>query len=240
MKKKLMLFVALPVVGLVSFGGAFAVALLTGAPPAPDPNDSQTPPVSMAQQNALGSSVPARPVSAFEQEKQKQRAMSENKLRELIQDVEAQIAKYNQRLTGLDERERQLAQVQVALKEDIDHLDKMRVDVAAAVANLKIQRDELMKTRIEISNEEQVNMKLQADMLSALEEKNASTMLANMCDSKQTGSSDDREVRINNAAKILYLINDKKRGPILDALIKADDKLAALLYLKIKQISIKQ
>lgn len=240
MKKKLVLFVIVPVAGLISFGGAFAIALLTGAPPAPDPNEIQAQQARSLQQRDLGLGPKDAQLSAFEQERQKQRAMSENKLRELIEDVEAQIAKYNQRLTGLDERERQLAQVQVKLKEDIANLDKMQVDVAAAVANLKVQRDELMKTRIAIDVEEQANMKLQADMLGSLEEKNASTMLANMCGSKQTGPDADREVRINNAAKILYLINAKKRGPILDALIKADDKLAALLYLKIKQISMKQ
>jgi len=236
MKKKLLLFVVLPVAGLVSFGGAFAVALLTGSPAAPDPNEMMR----TAQQSDLGLGPTTAQVSAFEQERQKQRAMSENKLKELIQDIETQIAKYNQRLAGLDEREKQLAQVQAKLKEDVTELDKMRVDTAAAVANLKIQRDELMKTRINIDTEEQANLKLQADMLGSLEEKNASKMLANMCDVKQTGPGGNQEIRINNAAKILYLITDKKRGPILDALIKADDKLAALLYLRIKQITVKQ
>ena len=174
----------------------------------------------------------------IEQERQKQRAMSESKLKELIQDIEAQIAKYDQRLVGLDEREKQLAKVQAKLKEDVTNLDKMRVDTAAAVANLKIQRDELLKTRINIDTEEQANLQLQATMLGSLAEKNASTMLTNMCDAKQTGLGDNQETRINNAAKILYLIADKKRGPILDALIKADNKLAALLYLKIKQITV--
>jgi hypothetical protein len=168
MKKKLLLFVVLPVAGLISFGGAFAVALLTGSPPAPDPNEAQTQQMRTAQQGDLGLGPRTAQVSAFEQDRQKQRAMSENKLKELIQDIEAQIAKYNQRLTGLDERERQLAEVQAKLKEDVTSLDKMRVDTAAAVANLKIQRDELMKTRINIDTEEQANLKLQADLLGCL------------------------------------------------------------------------
>lgn len=240
MKKKLLLFVVLPLAGLASFGGAFALALLTGAPPAPDPNEAQNQAIRTTQQEDLGLSSGAAQVSVFEQEKQKQRAMSENKLKELIQDVEVQIAKYNQRLAGLDARERQLAEVQAQLKEDITNLDAMRVDVAAAVANLKIQRDELMQTRINIDTEEQANLKLQADMLASLTEKNASTMLANMCDAQKAGADGSQEARINNAAKILYLITAKKRGPILDALIKANDKLAAQLYLKVKQISLKQ
>jgi len=240
MKKKLLLFVVLPLAGLISFGGAFAVAFLTGPAPAPDPNDVQTQQMRTTQQGDLGLGPGTAQVSAFEQERQKQRAMSENKLKELIQDIEAQIAKYNRRLASLDERERQLAEVQTKLKEDITNLDAMRVDTAAAVANLKIQRDELMKTRIKIDTEEEANLKLQADMLASLEEKNASKMLANMCDAKETGPDDNKDMRINNAAKIVYLINAKKRGPILDSLIKADDKLAALLYLRIKQITVKQ
>jgi len=240
MKKKLLLFVVLPLAGLISFGGAFAVALLTGSTPASDPNEAQNQELRTAQQGDLGLGPAAAQMSVFEQEKQKQRAMSESKLNELIQDVEAQIAKYNRRLAGLDARERQLAEVQSKLKEDITRLDTMRVDTAAAVANLKIQRDELLKTRINIDDEEQANLKLQADMLASLEEKNASTMLVNMCGGKTAGVNDTEDMRINNAAKILYLITAKKRGPILDALIKADDKLAALLYLKIKQITLKQ
>ena len=49
MKKKLILFVVLPVAGLISFGGAFALAILTTSSPPPDPNETQSPQAKAAQ-----------------------------------------------------------------------------------------------------------------------------------------------------------------------------------------------
>jgi flagellar motility protein MotE (MotC chaperone) len=230
MSKKLIIIIA--AAAILSFGGAFGTAWLTRpqSAAAEEPNAAQHRDATRVQAE-LGVGQP----SAEQQERARQRAMTEEQLRTLVKEVRDKSQEYQERLDGLQTQEQRIKVAQDALKEDVKALEDLRVEVATAVAALKAQRDELERTRIRIAENDKVSLKTAATTYEKMDPDSAARLLANTCKAK-TGAAADRTTHIEDAVKILYFMTDKKRGAVLTSMMQTEPDLAGALAMKLKQI----
>lgn len=145
--------------GLVSFAGAFVFAWRSNpvagggpeTPQRPAPIADKSPPVTDDRQIASlpGTSAPAGSMK---------KALTEQQLKSLVQEVRQKIQEYEDRLRAIGMRERRLQIAQNVLQEDIEKLDNLRIEVASTVASLKTERDKLIKSRLEIDQKERENL----------------------------------------------------------------------------------
>ena len=236
MNKKLLLFVILPVAALVSFGGMFVTGWLTTSPPPEDDPNAPSPDVVASQQAQLTPTPMVTAQSAQAQEQARQRGMSERQLTELISEMQNKIQQYDQKIESLAAREEQLDVVAQSLKEDVKRLDAVRMEVANAVAGLKKQIQDLEAQRITIEQREQANLLVTAETWAKIDPTNVAKIILSY-DKEAPDPITKKNEHMENAVKVLYLMDVKKRGPVLDALVLDDQaQLAANLSLKIKNI----
>ena len=235
MSKRLLLITA--AVGVVGFLGAFATGWLTrpaavmGSPPpgqADEAGQLQTPGSAPRQM------LTASPTSA--DDGANTRAMTEEQLKELIYEVREKIGEYNTKLNGLDKEKERLLIAQQTLKKDIEILNNLRVDLAAAVANLKSERDTLLKTRVEVELAEKRNLVAIASAYDKMDAARASEILTNMAvGQSQNGSN--RSANMDDAVKILHFMQERTKAKVLAELVTTEPSLAALLCQKLKQVT---
>jgi flagellar motility protein MotE (MotC chaperone) len=235
MSKKLIIIMALAAV--MSFGGAFGMAWLTKPKPAAaaEPNAVQNAEKARLQAElGLGQGVGAAQ-SADQQEKARQRAMTEEQVRGLARDLRDKIQEYHDKLQGLEVQDQRMKEAQKGLKEDIKKLEDLRVEVAGAVASIKAQRDELERTRIRIADTEKANLKTIAATYDKMDAEGAARLLAGMC-KVRNGTAADRASNVEDAVKILHYMGEKKKANVLVALMQAEPDLAGALAVRLKQI----
>jgi hypothetical protein len=235
MNKKLMLII-IPVAALATFGGAFVAAYKTkpdvDVPPAVD---------LQAQQRELGLNASptggGMPMNGTASTATVDRAMTDQQLRDLVREVRERIRDYETKLQGLDAREQRMQTVQSDLRKDIDTLNTLRVDVAAAVAELKQQREVLEQTRIRIRDSERANLVTVAKTLENMEVDSAGQLVVNICKSAPTDPDvATEEVGERYAVKLLHLMDSKKRAKLMVALVGAEADLAGRLSMKLNRI----
>jgi hypothetical protein len=224
--------------GLVSFAGAFVLGWLTKpAPPEhPDrPAQSAVASVETIQEmprpvidmtDAVGS------VSGSER-----KSMTEKQLRNLVFEVREKVQEYNNKLQNLTLQEERLQRTQDTLKKDIQNLKDLRVELATIVADIKSERDKLLKSRLEIDQAEKDNLVLIAATYDKMDASSASKIMVSMCTSQtQPGTIDSQSSGFDEAVKILYYMTDRTKAKLLAELTTAEPKLAAFLTQKLKRI----
>jgi len=233
--KKLLLITA--AIGVVGFLGAFATGWLTrpasvmGAPP---PTDTVEAGLGRPPSNAPRQMLTASPTAA--DDSANTRAMTEEQLKELIYEVREKIQEYNTKLSDLDKGEERLLIAQQTLKKDIETLNNLRVDLAATVANLKNERDMLLKARVEVEQAEKRNLVAIAAAYDKMDPARASEILTNMAmGQSQNGSS--RSANMDDAVKILHFMQERTKAKVLAELVTTEPGLAALLCQKLKQVT---
>ena len=241
MSKKVIIMTA--VAGLVSFGGAFVLAWFSyqsgasgpqgpGGQPAPVV-DGSAPGVSQRQTDAArAASVASGSVK---------RALTEQQLKNLVQDVREKIQEYNDRLQAIAMRERRLQVAHNVLKEDIENLDNLRVEVASGITNLKSERDKLLKSRLEIDRKEKNNLISIAATYDKMDVTGASKILTSMCKPQESeqrkGSGVGRKSSsYDDAVKILHYMGERTKAKLLAELATSEPILAAGLCQRLKQI----
>jgi len=232
MKKKLIITIA---AGLLSFGGTFAVAWLTGKTPAstqaqqpaasPDQPEEYLPGSETRREAPLAGLAP---ISDEATQEQMRRTMTGRQLKGLVFEVREKIQEYDDKLQGLKSREQQLETAHSELKKDIDDLNNLRTELASTVASLKEEHAKLQKTRIEIEKTEQANLIAIAATYDKMDPASAGTILTNMSKA-QTGSP-------NDAVKILYYMGDRTKANVLAELSNTAPELAAYFCQRLKQM----
>lgn len=236
MSKKLIIITASA--GLVSFAGAFVLGWLTKPAPSGLPDGPGHPAVASVD---TIQEVP-RPVvdmtdtivTASDSER---KSMTEKQLRNLVFEVREKVREYNNKLQNLTLREQRLQRTQDTLKQDIQNLDNLRIELATIVADIKSERDKLLKSRLEIDQREKENLVLIAATYDKMESSSASKILVSMCTSQtQPGVIDSQSSGFDEAVKILYYMTERTKAKLLAELTTAEPKLAAFLTQKLKRI----
>ena len=155
MSKKQMIFAIAG--GLLSFVGAFTAAWLVGRRRACARNRNGSATDSRSNTTAM-KAEPAAADSQTGDEQETTKGLTEKQLKNLVYEVREKIHDYEGKMKELELREARLQMTQETLKKDIEELNRLRVELAALVANLKEQRSRLLETRAEITQSEKTNL----------------------------------------------------------------------------------
>lgn len=224
-------------VGLVSFTGAFVFAWLTQTPTgaAREPNQ----PLFDAGQEAPSPTAPgqAGPIAGFAAETTKH-AMTEKQLKTLIYEVREKTREYEAKLENLKDKEHRLQLVQQSLKKDVESLNDLRVELAAAVARLKQERNRLLKTQVEVAQVEKANLAKIAAAYDTMDSASASKILTNMCTGQTSANATGKQTgnMMEDAVKILHYMRERSKAKLLAELVNSEPDLAAILCEKLKRV----
>jgi flagellar motility protein MotE (MotC chaperone) len=130
---------------------------------------------------------------------------------------------------------------QDVLKEDIESLNSLRIELASAIANLKSERDKLLKSRLEIDQAEKTNLVSIAATYDKMDVSGASKILANMCGTGSLSETQSVEAghagsSFDDAVKILHYMTERTKAKLLAELATSEPALAAALCQRLKQI----
>lgn len=233
MKKRLITITV--AAGVISFAGAFAAGWFTKpaavmGSPAPNQADPAVNTTSGLSPQIL------TPTMASPDTSTGTRVMAEQHLKELIFEVRERIQEYNSKLEGLEKERERFRIAQQTLKKDIESLNNLHVDLAATVANVKSERDMLLKTRVEIERVEKRNLMAIAAAYDKMDPTSASEILTNMALGQSKTGVNARSANIDDAVRILHFMQDRTKAKVLAELVTSDPTLAALLCQKLKQV----
>ena len=148
---------------------------------------------------------------------------------------------YNDRLQAIAMRERRLQVAHNVLKEDIENLENLRIEVASAITTLKSERDNLLKSRLEINQKEKNNLISIAATYDKMDVTGAGKILASMCKPQEAGQqkggdADRKTSSYDDAVKILHYMTERTKAKLLAELATSEPVLAAGLCQRLKQI----
>jgi len=240
MSKKKIIITA--VAGLVSFAGAFVFAWFTRPSQVSLPEESKQTAVAgdkseqALKQTRIGAmgAVDAASVPMT-------KAMTEQQLKNLVQDVREKMQEYDNRLMALGVQERRLQVAQDVFKKDIENLNSLRIELASTIANLKSERDKLLKSRLEIDKAEKTNLLSIAATYDKMDVSGASKIVTNMCGTAGAGQGQAFEAgqvsgSFDDAVKILHYMTERTKANLLAELATSEPSLAAALCQRLKQI----
>ncbi|MHC4171482.1 MAG: hypothetical protein ACYTBX_14575 [Planctomycetota bacterium] len=236
MSKKLIIITA--AAGLISFAGAFIVGWLTKPSPPSRPDELSQPTLAGAEAELelLEPEVGTMDTVVAPSGTMK-KAMTERQLKTLVYEVREKVREYNNKLQGLEVREQRLQVAHDVLNKDIEDLNNLRIELASIIASLKEERDNLLKSRIEITNTEKANMVSIAAAYDKMEVTSAGKILNSMCMGQmQDGEVDSGGSSFDEAAKILHYMTERTKAKLLAELATSEPKLAAALSRRLKQI----
>jgi flagellar motility protein MotE (MotC chaperone) len=222
--------------GLVSFTGAFVVAWLTQTPTGATREPNR--PLFDAGREAPSPTAPgqADPIAGFAAETTKY-AMTEKQLKTLIYEVREKIREYEAKLENLKDKEHRLQLVQQSLKKDVESLNDLRVELAAAVARLKQERNKLLKTQVEVAEVEKANLAKIAAAYDTMDSTSASKILTNMCTGQTSANATGKQTgNMEDAVKILHYMRERSKAKLLAELVNSKPDLAAILCEKLKRV----
>ncbi len=238
MNKKLIMVAA--TAGLVSFAGAFVTgwlsrpkAALGSGGPAPTGtagamnSQAQTPPVLLT------------PAATAAEDATGTRAMTEQQLKELIQEIRGRRQEYDRKLQDLEKEKERMQIARQTLKKDIDTLNNLQVELAASTASLKSERDALLKTRIEIDQVEKNNLTALAAAYDKMDAARAGEIFKSMAQG-QVRSGTTPSVSADDAVKILRYMQERTKAKVLSEMAATEPALAAALSLRLKQVTEKK
>jgi len=226
-KKRIIITAA---VGLLSFSGAFVLARLTQSAPSGQPADE--PGLSQATTPTESGFEPAKPQA--DTGAADKRTLDQKHLTSLIVDVKDKIREYENKFDALELREQRLKVAHDVVKQDIEKLDSLRIDIASMIASLKEQRDKLLKLRVTIEEAEKANLISVAATYDKMDPASASKILATM--SKTNRQTPGQDTGLDEAVKILYYMTERTKAKLLAELVSSEPALAATLCQRLKQV----
>lgn len=220
------IFIAIGV-GVVSFGGAFAMAWFTAGSPSVEvahqtmdkterllEGDDETDTGVEESPSGTGLSVTN---------------LTQAQLKSLIFEVREKIKDYKNRSRDLEVREQRLKIVRDMLNEDIKELSELRVELATAVAGLKAERDRLEQSRVSIAEQERLNLIQLSATYDKMDATSAGDILLNMSQNRNSSSED--------AVKILYYMQERNKAKVLAAIAETEPAISAYYCSELKKIT---
>ena len=227
MSKKFILLTA--VVGLVSFAGSFTFVYLTTQ------SRQKALAKEQAEQNAGNPETEVAASQKTPNYEPSTKYLTEQQLNNLIHELRNKMQDYDKKVENLKVREQRLQLTQDILKQDIEKLNNLQIELASITANIKSERDKLIKSRLEIKQTETNNLASIAATYDKMDSSSASVIISNMC---TTDSSNENigKSSLDDAVKILYYMGDRTKAKLLAEMSTTKPDLAADLSRRLKQI----
>lgn len=240
MSKKLIIITA--GAGLISFAGAFVFAWFTTATPASQADKTNQSALADKEGESDLPDIEADITEVLDSTPEKMKTvMTEQQLKNLVQDIRVKMQEYDNKLLALGVREQRLQIAQDVLKKDIENLNNMRIELTSVISNIRSEQDKLQKSRLEISQTERTNIMSIAATYDKMEPASAGKIIANMCDPEGTGQVPSEEEILgsesfNDAVKILHYMTERTEAKLLAEIAASKPELAATLCQRLKQI----
>ena len=161
------------------------------------------------------------------------RNLSEIQLKSLIFEVRGNIKAYKAKLADLQVREQRLQTAQDMLRQDIDELSTLRVELASAMTTLRDERDKLEKSLIKIEANEIENLMQISAAYDKMDATMAGKILVNMTQTPNSSASDD-------AIKILYYMTERVKAEVLASIAESDPQISAYYCSELKQVALRE
>jgi len=150
--------------------------------------------------------------------------LGEKHLMALVRQVRAKLDDCRQREKDLEAHQRRLQVARDDLRKEAQHMETLRARLAAAASKLKETRAALEKTRLDVSSDEQRNLRHTAEIYDTMDAEAAADIVTSMCGNEQE----------DDAAKILHFMKERSVAKLLAAI--DDRNLVANLCQKLKRI----
>ena len=228
--------------GLASFAGAFAFAWLTSPSPASQSDPSGGAPLTDSQSEQAFPPMGTGGINAVHTASAPmKKTMTEQQLKNLIQNIREKMLEYDKKLQGLAVREKRLQVAQDVFTEDIENLKNLQVELASTLTKVKSERDRLVRSRLEIDTAEKINLVSIAATYDKMEASSASKILTNMCGAEPTERKQNVEAlktssSFDDAVRILHYMTERTKAKLLAELAISEPELAAALCKRLKQI----
>jgi hypothetical protein len=117
----------------------------------------------------------------------------------------------------------------------------LRIELASTVANLKSEREKLLKSKLEIDQIEKTNFVSIAATYDKMDVTGATKIIKTMCTMQDTSEIKSIEAgntigSFDDAVKILYYMTERPKAQLLAELADSQPDLAAALCNRLKQI----
>ena len=231
MLKKIILIV---VIGTISFGATFTFSMLRLKAKAAEKS---------AQENAKAAEIKASKTADKQQatflgnstpQKNNEDAIQEKQLKKLIFNVREKITEYNHKTQSLTVKEERLKTTYKMIRKDLDDLNKLRMELASTVADLKQKQQQLENSMVEIEKVEQQNLVSIAATYDKMDSASAAVIMTNMSKVSDSKKSSD----IDDAVKILYYMTERTKAKVLAEMTKTQPEITALFCKKLKKIAV--
>jgi len=163
--------------------------------------------------------------------------LTERQLNNLIHELRNKMQDYEKKLEQLQVREQRLQLTQDILKQDIEKLNNLQIELASITANIKNEQDKLLKSRLVIEQAETNNLASIAATYDKMDSSSASTIISNMCAAANSEKEITGKSSFDDAVKILHYMGDRTKAKLLADLASSKPELAADLSRRLKQIS---
>lgn len=232
MSKKFLLLTI--VLGLVSFAGSFAFMWFTGKAKQKAIAQKQ---VEQETSKTVESVVAENDSQKVPNLEPSTKYLTEQQLNNLIHELRSKMQDYDKKLENLKVREQRLQLTQDLLKQDIEKLNNLQIELATTTANIKSEQDKLVKSRLEIDKNETNNLASIAATYDKMDSTSASLIISNMCTTSDSGKEVTGKSSFDDAVKILYYMGDRTKAKLLADLATSKPELAADLSRRLKQIT---
>lgn len=160
------------------------------------------------------------------------RNLSEIQLKSLIFESRENIKAYKAKLKDLEVREERLQIAQTMLKQDIEALSNLRIELASTVTTLRDERDKLDQSLIKIDKTKINNLQQISATYDKMDSALAAKILLTMSQGRN-GSSDD-------AVKILYYMTERVKAEVLASIAETEPAISAYYCSELKQVVVKE
>ena len=216
---------------------ATVVFVLPQSPPEvlEDPNQMNPSEASQASQRTSYGEEPAmaQASSLFTEGPSIKRNLSEVQLKSLIFEIRSNIQAYKTKLADVQLREQRLQIAQDMLREDINELSELRVELASAVTTLRDERDKLENSLVEIEANEIANLQLISAFYDKMDATSAGKILLTMSQN-QTGSGS------GDAVKILYYMTERVKADVLASIAETEPAISAYYCSELKLVTVRK
>ncbi|MCK5175673.1 MAG: hypothetical protein KAR47_19920 [Planctomycetes bacterium] len=154
------------------------------------------------------------------------KSMTEKQLKSLIYDIREKMAETRFTEKQLEMQEERIQTLREVMQEDIERMEKLRLQLTSVIANLAQQEHNLLQTIIKIDDLEKTNMQTLALRYEKMKPDMASDIMVNMAKNNQ----------IKDAVMIIHYMSEAKSGKLLGTIAGTKPDLAASISLMLKKV----
>ena len=154
------------------------------------------------------------------------KSMTEKQLKSLIYDIREKVKETKFTEKRLEIQEERIQTLREVMQDDIERLEKLRLELTTVISSLAEQEHSLEQTVIKISEIEKTNMQKLAGRYDKMSASMASNILVSMAKNNQ----------MSDAVMIMHYMSERTSGKLLGEIGKIKPELAASISQMLKKV----